>query len=901
MQFFRATTLTLCLILPAGQAWAALCNGGANVTGALTISANCDGASSKPLTLDTGANVTINPGVTVSNDAGSGRNGDPISILASATSSAITNKGTIYTGSQWDITNSGTLTSLTNFGSISSGVRRGIVNNNTIGTITNVGTIDGPFADITNSGTLTTLNNLQGAGNSSGALTNAVNLPANYNIIINDTSHYGQLSAASGFMNFNIYGNTGTALVSGVAASTVAAGTYANVLQGFSSLTGITGTTGTYSGLNYSLVAHGGISGNWDLVFTVPATNITSGLTGSTSDLGTTLNPTLDGGILQVASAGTIATPLTITTNNGTIDQNGLSSTFSGIISDDTPGQASKLTIINSGSGGAVTLSGVNSYSGGTEVNTGATLQIAAANALGSGPLALIGNSTVPATLSITGTTTITNAISVAGDPVFNVAPGTTTTIAAPITDGGIPGDVVVQGGGTLELTAANSYTGLTNIVSGSTLALSGSGSISTSSPVTNSGTFNIASAISPITLSGAYTQASSGNLVMNAAPGSFQKLEIAGLATIGGGLTLNASPGTYAAGKYSLLSAGGGVAGAFSLSSNLGSFTTLGYGLAYDANNVYLLLTPNPADTQTALESTASTLQGVFTLQNTALANGMNYDCPVFSENGACVSINGGGTLASGKGTNSANAILIAGFRLSDHFRIGGYLDQNLATGSPSGITIQSKPTPGVGIFGAWSQSPAGTGAEVKISAGYGKQDITITRLAINTSEAGSGSSTITSKGAQLVGKYGFAIADNTIAAPYVGIRYTTNNSDSYTEQNNVASPLSYSAINTSATTAIAGIGLKFKPEKLVTLLASAGMEKDLQTNNGTYEASGLSGLAPINFNPNPVTLRPTASLGAYYEIEKNQRLGITAIYRQEPFRPVSTEAAMASYTVGF
>jgi outer membrane autotransporter protein len=491
--FSSIVLIILCSLLPFHLAHA-LCNGGTTVTSTVIISASCTGSATKPLTLDTGANVIINSGVTVSNDAGSGRNGDPVSVLSSATSSTLINNGTISTGSQWAITNNGILTSLTNFGTVSSGTRRAIVNNTggTITTLTNVGTLSGPFADITNSGTLIgTVNNLQGAGNAGGAVTFSGTLPTNYNIIINSTSVYGRLSAASGTMAFNIYGNTGTTLVSDVAASSVAAGTYTSVLQGFSSLTGITGTTGTYDSLSYSLVAHGSVAGDWNLVF-VSATDITSGMTGSTDNLGSSLNPRFDGGILRVASAGTIARALTITTNNGTIDQNGLASTFSGALSDDVLGQPGKLIITNSSSGGSVTLGTTNTYTGGTEVGVGANLKIASSAALGTGPLALVGSLSIPATLSITGTTTINNVVTVSGDPVFDVSPGTTTTVTSAITDGDIAGDVVVQGGGTLELTNVNTYTGITSIASGSTLMLTGSGAITGSSAVTVIGTLKV-------------------------------------------------------------------------------------------------------------------------------------------------------------------------------------------------------------------------------------------------------------------------------------------------------------------------------------------------------------------------------------------------------------------------
>ena len=35
---------------------------------------------------------------------------------------------------------------------------------------------------------------------------------------------------------------------------------------------------------------------------------------------------------------------------------------------------------------------------------------------------------------------------------------------------------------------------------------------------------------------------------------------------------------------------------------------------------------------------------------------------------------------------------------------------------------------------------------------------------------------------------------------------------------------------------------------------LFSAGVETDINTSNGTYSASGVAGLTPVNFNANPV-----------------------------------------------
>ncbi len=63
----------------------------------------------------------------------------------------------------------------------------------------------------------------------------------------------------------------------------------------------------------------------------------------------------------------------------------------------------------------------------------------------------------------------------------------------------------------------------------------------------------------------------------------------------------------------------------------------------------------------------------------------------------------------------------------------------------------------------------------------------------------------------------------------------------------------------------------------------------------------SSIGAIAPVNFNPNPVKTRPTAMVGASYDVEKNQRLGVTGIYRQEAYQATATTTVMATYTVGF
>lgn len=184
--------ISLLLVLFTRPAFA-LCNDGITVTSTLEITASCDGGNIKGLTLDTGADVTIASGVTVSNTAPFGVNGRSVVILETSTSAKLVNYGSIYTYNQWGLWNkSPGYLEIVNFGQMSSSVRYGVTNAATINSLTNVGSITGDFGRYTGifgsinnvNASIKVFNNLQGA-RSSNPIKIVGNLPENYNIIIN--------------------------------------------------------------------------------------------------------------------------------------------------------------------------------------------------------------------------------------------------------------------------------------------------------------------------------------------------------------------------------------------------------------------------------------------------------------------------------------------------------------------------------------------------------------------------------------------------------------------------------------------------------------------------------------------------------------------------------------------
>ena len=992
-------------------------NAGATISGIATAGAQADGLNnigtisttgSTANNIDnsgtiTGYNHAINNSGTIN---GYINNTGAVNATAS-TGLAVNNTGTVTGGvingaagtMTGGIKNTNAMGSISNSGSIDGSGNSAITNTGTINTVTNTGSMAstvGHYADINNtSGSISTLINSQGSSNSNGSLTYAGNLPSNYQIIVNSQSNYGQLAATgtvSGTMAFGV--NSASTL------ATLGAHVYTNALSGLSGSYTISnaGSWNAISATNYYWGIASTGSGNYNL--NVAQTINTSGSTYQTSNLNTTVYPKFDGGTLQVSSAGTYANNFTVTNNNGVIDQSGRASTFSGAISNDGS-SVGAISIVNNGTAGqgSVALSGNNTYSGGTTVNAGANLILTSGGALGSGALALVGNSTTPATLTTSGNMSISNAISVTGDPVFNVTSGTTTVNSA-ITGSG---DVVVSGAGTLALTQNNTYSGPTTINSGATLALSGSGAIGSSSAVTANGTFDISSttagatvqslagsgsvvtasgknlslsnandtfsgvvsgaggltvASGAETLAGAntytgsttinsgatlalsgsgaigssaqvtnngrfnitasngnvalrnFTQTSTGNTVMSFAASNNQQINVTGTTSLSGTLTLSALAGSYTAGRYTLLTSAGGVSGTFGSlnASSLASYTNLGYSLSYDANDVYLLLQrlgPSAANTLQSVQANANGLSTIYNQQAAAYQAALSYDCQVYDEMGLCVSVGGRYTYAGpSPSSNQQAGLVVLGYKPIQTLRMGAFADQSVNISTPSGFS-QSKSSPMWGLFAKWHMNKDESGLGVQASAVTSASKLTTTRAQLTDTETGSGSTQFNGQGYQLTTNYHQPVTDNTSLVPYVGLRYTRINAGAYTENATatVTSPLSYNAMAQNTFSAIGGVGVRSHLAEKLIGTASVGIQQNLKYSMGNYAGtSSISGLESFSVQmPGNVNSMATATAGLYYDVRKNERVGVNVLWQQQPFIATNTTTALATYTIGF
>jgi len=322
-----------------------------------------------------------------------------------------------------------------------------------------------------------------------------------------------------------------------------------------------------------------------------------------------------------------------------------------------------------------------------------------------------------------------------------------------------------------------------------------------------------------------------------------------------------------------------------------------------WDLSILSLLSGPSTADTQSALHALAPKLRAYYTQQimATNFANMNTYDCDLFDARGLCLSVGGQQTYVDNPSSNLTSTVVVAGYKVSPTFRIGGFLNQNLNNNTLSSVHM-SNANPLMGLFAVWNQNENRLGYQVKVANAYQDKDVTTMREVIDTSEAGKGSTTLNTQ--SYVGEVSYAFLaneDKTLVRPYAAVRYTRVKQDGYTEDAGIQNPLTYAALEDRSTATLVGVKLNHKLAEKVNLTGSLGIEQDIYHHVDNLTATGVANLTSENFNDNIKRTRPVASIGAYYSPAKNQRIAGEVYYQQLPFQSTGATTAYINYTLGF
>jgi autotransporter-associated beta strand protein len=407
------------------------------------------------------------------------------------------------------------------------------------------------------------------------------------------------------------------------------------------------GDLGTNDTIGGVIQDGGGLSGGagGGLIKTGAGTLTLSGVNTYTGDT------TISDGTLRMGAENVLASSAGVSVNSGTWDLAGYNQIVKGLNGNSGTGVmlgSATLTVDNaansaywggiSGSGGVTKTGGAtfillgdNTYFGATniaggvmKVGPGASLRNSSAINISNG--AKLGVDSINAlsqttAVGLTGagsmfaTSTDQQIGSLAGDAGTNVwlDPGVVLTTGANNTNTVFGGNLGVNGGGSLTkigtgsfaLNGTNAYTGATT-VNGGTLSVNGSiasSSLTTVNPggtlggngtvgntAINGGTLSPGNSIGTLTVAGNLVMTAASTYMVEVSPTASDFTHVTGTATLGGAtVAAQFAAGTYVEKRYTILTADGGVNGAFSGPVNTNLPTNFKTALAHDGNNAYL------------------------------------------------------------------------------------------------------------------------------------------------------------------------------------------------------------------------------------------------------------------------------------------------------------------------
>lgn len=340
-----------------------------------------------------------------------------------------------------------------------------------------------------------------------------------------------------------------------------------------------------------------------------------------------------------------------------------------------------------------------------------------------------------------------------------------------------------------------------------------------------------------------------------------------------------------------------------------LGDFSTEVLSLSgtdYNSFSFSYSFAPSAASTLTSIQSASYAVASQFSgyAMSTNYANLNTYDCGLFDQDGGCFSV--GGRYSDVNGNNnsdsSSNALVaVGGFKINDHFRVAGFVDQQVNSNTPDGIKVDNK-GPMLGMSLVWNQHPDHLGYQVKVANAYQSKDITITRSAVGDAEAGRGDTEV--KVQSYVAEVSYQFSDGMKASyrPYAALRRAIIKQNAYTETG-VENPLTFNTLEDKSTTVIMGMKSKYKLNDKLTLNGALGVEHDVSSSVDQIQAtsSTITGLTPVDLNTSVNKTRPVATLGATYHISPNQSLSLQTQYQELSYTSTSAKTAYFNYSVGF
>ena len=134
-------------------------------------------------------------------------------------------------------------------------------------------------------------------------------------------------------------------------------------------------------------------------------------------------------------------------------------------------------------------------------------------------------------------------------------------------------------------------------------------------------------------------------------------------------------------------------------------------------------------------------------------------------------VSLGGRYTAITNPGTQVYSGVLTGGYKLSDKFRVAGFLHRNFSQKTPKSFKLSDK-TPLLGALVVWNENANKLGYQLKLANAFQQKNAGLTREVVGSSEEGKGQTVIEAQSYVAELEYAYQLNDDTVYRPYLAVR---------------------------------------------------------------------------------------------------------------------------------
>ncbi|NBX51156.1 autotransporter domain-containing protein, partial [bacterium] len=316
----------------------------------------------------------------------------------------------------------------------------------------------------------------------------------------------------------------------------------------------------------------------------------------------------------------------------------------------------------------------------------------------------------------------------------------------------------------------------------------------------------------------------------------------------------------------------------------------------------------PGLADTIASITSSAYDLYNAYQHRLATTMLGLtSYDCETFGSHGFCASIAAKSSTSVGDGSDFAGVATFA-WRPLDYVKVGAFIEQQTTAPSFGSVTFRSH-EPTVGAYITLQERIDAEGLKLRLAYAQSRDELRISRSALGTAEAGTGTSSMKTSGYGAELSYGIGLSHGWVVSPYVGAWQLKTERAGYTETD-VSYPITFGAATLEHVTITYGARLIGEPLPNLRTTFGMGMESDISTKQSA--ATGTSSILGLeNFSASLPSVsgstRAVASATVAYNIGNNQAIGGSIVARHTPKvegymqQDATNITALVKYSIGF